>query len=1539
VRKDFVASALFLSDQLDINEHVAATLLMRSTTESSRVSSDPVDTAVILYHGERGYLLACLDVILKTARDDSVSDHVRAVCRQFMQEIIGQPITAINNSTIVSYVSKLISTLENLSKSIKAIRNTGSIVGKTPDAGSGKLGEHIYELRIESLADERISIAQIIYHVTSLYDIDTKDRATLLGLLEEAELTDPATAYVIIAMVATLSQENQREEQTPSSATMEFINTFHNRLMSRGSKVPVIKAVIVLQWVLYLRNPVREKAVIDAENTKITDQVVKDLLTHAIDADVFGFMNEYFLYFKQVNAVIDTGRKVIKYEDSDDSNTTKMTDTTNYHNFNADIRIDFQPFVIHEIGKVVISIITTLRRYLQELKLSEEDTNISVQTPHTTENTTDSKEPCRDLQHFLTLLASVYRDRINEGIIFWRGSEQNGLLFFTKWLLDIKVEPTICAAFDFLGSIATGDTCALEMYKLFDVGVGADIASYPLFSWGKLFSALEFHANNLKNVTEDKSLSVIEHQLLLNFLTILKQTVQYSKDARKAFWPNNNFKSPHVLLEIINRKTSRQLRAAVYDVLSAFCSAWGGGVEGLGREISLDVWRFFEGSDMLVGESQSIPGLLQEFQIEKISRMFPATLSFIRLIGSAIHTQSKREALVSGFQAPEPSIPLDLGKGTENPGATPFISLIVDDIFVNLGSQVYAFAEGRWQLTEACLMVMENSVESFDLEMFEDESIQKYLDEATGPTPGIESTLLWYLTHPGFQVMSRILSGKPLVAELFNVIEECAKKETKEVENMPYHKQCLLRALRILLRVLDLQNTFCRILIPYINSFSKRTDSSKLKLGDYAFNPLPSVVPLIRHILFKAQVLDRIALLVNYEDQEEICFLSTKILHGLTIDNKEVEGTDKFKTLTQASLSASLTGLGSSVTSVLSSGNSPETIIFGFSERLSINLPEVMTCDDYEYDTSNIPFWHAQTTMENTYNYPNDYQPRIKYSVRLAILDLLLENAKQQKTSPTLTEFLLGYDLSKTNTLNKIQDTEVNQPRLVCFHAILDIMRQGIEKNQALTGAMIEDTAEPTLPLIDTHPILAEKCYELIYRFCANESLSLSTMRYLRNRENFFYKQFQIMSSRLEYNIQVDSPTFSGTMILADGTQIKTDFFKLRSKLHQRAWLLHCIALELHTTIAIGQKTEASKLLELLYGRKNVRSDDDMDTSDQQEISMFTGNPSQTFQQPLVKMLELVSSLEFAWLDDLENAVVVKMKDLHYWKEEFYENKFEITNERGCRIYDVRKAYRDLHSKHTNKYADTLYKDAAETEMGSILSFYMAENHRREIAHGKLHCLKAWKEVIHVTLIECFDLIGVETRENMVHELLQMLLEKMAHTKNGDNMMLKSMSEIVCALVIQLRKDESSKPASQLPIEKLKLFFSGIVDSICRKDTSFEVRGDLYSAMNSFLMYINGHGRDRAYKQLETHIIGQISAKDSKLLHTLCNDATYGLDIWKTTSFIGLDALNNAALQAGSSVVQNDLIDKNFLRNTIEEIRNEDKALTNLLEQTDGKMI
>ncbi|KAI8337345.1 nucleoporin Nup186/Nup192/Nup205, partial [Blakeslea trispora] len=1507
VSQEFVTKTLFLSDQLNINEYVAATLLTHANTEAEYTKKDSIDAAVLLYHQERGYLLACLDVILKSIKDASVSESVQFVCSQFIADLLREDI-----SSDETYISKLLSTLNRLTQSIHAIMETGTVVGQVPAAGSGKLGESISEYRIHELNEERISLAQIIYHVNSIFEFDTKDKLSMLYMLEEAELTDHATAYILMAMLSALSHSSIEEE--PSSETLLFIDQFHQRIMTSGSRVPVIKAVIVLQWVLYLMNPVRRNKVIGSQFNMRSESIIQQLLDHALEVDIFRFMSEYLLYFQQPNAKIDTDRPVIK--SSVDTENGKRVDKSDYRNINANIRSDFQVFVIFQLEQLSISVIRILLDWLQKLKYKEEDSTTPTQTASsidTTRQCTASNGQCRDLQYFLQFLASVFRNRINEGHIFWDRS-QDGLNHFARWLLDVHVVGTVGAAFSFFASISTGDLSAAHMFHFFKAGTEVQLSSSTLFSWGKPLAALQYYEIQLEEKPEEVTATIPspEEYLLLNFLDIMKQCVQYSQEARCAFWTDPALQCQAILIHALNRPTSAHIRAALFDVLAAFCSSWGGGVNQIGRGIASKVWMILEGSNMLVPQRRSAqerllyqkPGILQELELERKSRVYTETLAVIRLIGTAIHTQSKREAIASGFVQVDSSIPHNLGEGTRSPGSIPYISLVMDHIFLSLRDQKYVYAEARWELTEACLMVFENSIASLDLSEYNDELLRSLLDnkhKLSLPNPDTESKLLQTMVHPGFQVMTRILAGGRVIDELFHIMDECAQKKTKDTIGVPYHRQCLIRVLRILDFLLDRQDTLMKVVVPFIANSSKQNSHSEFKLAGHVFTPLPSLAPLSQLFLFQNTALIALALLINYEESEQVGYLVTRILHKLTNDDtKETEFKQDQIALSQTAYANLFTNLASGITSVLSSSDKAESIVYGFSQRLLLNMAENTTYDDFDYDFNSIPFWLAQDTLSNIHDYPVEFKTSTSTSTRLAIINLLLESTQRKNAgSHSLVEFLLGYESSNVPSIDRIQDRIDNQPRLIFFHTLLELLRQGISSTGDSSGedTMMNDAGEQAKLLIDSHPILAEKCYELIYRLCSKRHTSTSTLRYLRNRENFFYKQFDAMTPRIEDDIGLNenfTSYFTGTIHTADGTRILTDYFRLRSKLHQRAWLLETMVLEFKTTMHMGQKQEAAKLLELLYGHKplvsentDANGDSHMDGQRKESNNMFSSSvPSSSgshyasrYQQPLAKMLELISSLDFTWFDSMTELVTESFEPQIFVGLDFFQ--YQIHNERGCLVYDIRTIYEQLKA-HQQAYR-LQDNPLADNEIGQILAQAVSSNHHREIAHAKLHCLCAWKDLVHITFIEGSNLLHGVARETIIHDMLTMLLLKLSqtNTQGYDEPMLKSMSEIILNLVNKLKESMTTKRTSQLPVEKLHLIFEGIIACISQENSTVVVRGNMYIALTSFLIYITQHDRDATSQQLEQHILDTVLANHARVISTLRNDAFNGSSIWK----------------------------------------------------------
>ncbi|KAG0171913.1 hypothetical protein DFQ28_000778 [Apophysomyces sp. BC1034] len=1593
VNNEFANEVLFLSDQLDIDEHIAATLLLHGMEQSSRVNSNTIDTAILTYHKERGYLLACIDTILKTAKDASVSENIRFVCREFMAEIMQERVYlgSRDSTPTGSFPSKILQSIKKLEAIIKTISSTGSLETTQPPIAHstterGKLGEEITAMRIKLLKDERISLAQILYHLSSLFWVGSDDLIAMTENLETSDLTDITLPYLLLAVAAAISPANHVREITGQGLAFNerFFKTYHERITQTLWKVPAVKSVVVMQWTLFIVCAAHLNHAL-AETLPLKEEDIEKLIFGAISADVFPFMNHYLLYFQQENASIDSDRGLLKSSVTDGNRMATeelKIDPSDYTKFNADIREEFQTFFIYELEQMAVAFVENMSSVLRSLKYREEDTNVPIQTPSSTKNaiisSSDSPDRCRDLEAFLLLLASIFRNRLNAGTKFWT-REDSGLFTFVKWTTDIKVAGTVIACYDFLGSIAAGDICAQHAFNFLEHGtLRTDLSASNLISWGKPMAALQFYIPILREKDSKAVIPEVEEELLRKFFYLMTQVVQYSLDARTSLWSDAVLRVRDGVAEALISRTSINFRAMMYDLLAAFCSPWGGGVQDVGRKISLETWDFLENSNFFISkkeESQAAEseqkdvttkcllrppvGFLQDLDMEKASKVYAVTHSVVNLLSSMIHVPSKRDELVSGFRPTGPSVRPMLGRETRTPGVAPYISLVIDSVFLALDSQRYLYAGSKWQLADACLKVMENSVRSFDLTHLQDmvaytkkHPVPKYSNAMQGlndassgnTTPGLlEEALLVYIMHPGFEVIKRILSGTRVVTEMCKIIEG-GLSETGN-RKIPYYTQCVTRCLRILHRTFEIQDAFCNVLAAKIKERTTKNASTEIDLGNFTFPPLPPLTPLSQILLYRTNAIVQVAQLVNCEDQEEICFLSTKILHALS---KEPRPDKVTKNIASAGGYTVVTGFGGKVAAVLAACKDALPIIYNFSERLEIDHPETTTYDDYEYDINNIPFWRAEKTLNDTYSVNTDFQPQMTSSVRLAILDMLLESTDLEKASPSLAEFLLGYTDLRSGVTGRVGDLRSGAATATCLLSILDLLRQGIGNDED----KMDDDDKP-LPLIATHPIFAEKCYQLIYRLCANEEVSNATMRYLRSTENFFYNQFKAMSARLEQSTVYDTSVLPGVMVCADGTRMKTDFFALLSQLHQRAWLLESVALELHTTASMGRNSDLIRLLGLLYGYEETRNEENIDFMDteHEDTNIFSLTTS-NFEQSLVKILEIVSSLEFRWVDELEEDST-DIDPSHFVN--FDPRSFEIENERGCLVYDIRSIYKlfreEQRQREVNKTIVT--EDdwfAFEDEMGRILQKLMEENHSREISHGKFHCLRAWKQVVQVTLSQCFDLFPFEARERIIYGLLSMLLPKLRKSECVDNHILEGLSEVILRLLTRLQEDklrqgilriapvsDAQFATSRLPNEKLRLICRGLLDCIQEDGMTAAVRGDMYTALVTFLQYVGGERSECIGSNLKSDIIDLI-VSDEKILDMLCNDASDGQGLWKSTAYIALDALYTSASEKSSATILSFLTKKNFLRYSIDMIRREDSAFLNILEQESGSL-
>ncbi|KAI8084516.1 nucleoporin Nup186/Nup192/Nup205 [Halteromyces radiatus] len=1467
--EEFIKETLLLSDELDINEHVAATLLYHGQAESNRVNSERIYACIELYHTERGYLLACLEIILKSISDASLDDQIKERLLQFIDDIMtDDAIPFGENGPTGTFPSKLLQTAKKLNTMIKSLNKNDSLGASATTTTtttsttigsqqlqtmptSSQLDIKITAMRIDKLKDERIYLMQILYHLALLFWLKGDDLLTILGYVEKSNLSTLTTPYLSMILMAALSPTIDIHKNGKDMALdTDLVQKCHDKIQQKEQwKVPALRSMITLQWVSFLMTALQRNPDLESK-LAINELKCKELASDSMSSSrVFGFMNDYLLRFQQQDgqSVEEQDKKNYVTEDNAMVLDGLTVDPGDYTKFHADIKPDFQEVVVYEIKELTTFIIKHLTDVLRDLNYQQEDKVYQMGTVVTKGaaivGPEDELYNKQDPELFFTLLASIYRHgKINQGLWFWiqNDSMENS---FVKWVIDnIKLVGTMRACFEFFGAISCGDLCAPHAFRFFELGTvrTPSIANSQLFSWGKLFAAIHFYVPLLRQATEacPAEFPPGEEDLLKTFLYLLKQVVQYSGEARVALWNDPVYRVRDSLTELANSSISASLRASLCDVMAAFCSPWGGGINDVGRNISLQIWHIIEHGNVFIIKQQKqkqqqqqqssmnqLSGFLKELSLEREARSYTETLSALNLLVNLIHTQSKRDELQSGFSPLVSSIPMDLGKETRFPGAQPYISTVIDDVLLVLDDQRYKVPNEKWALTEMCLKILENSVFSFDLSQL----LESHVAWQQSPTykSEVDRVLCYYITHPGFEVIMRILSGATLIGELFKIIERGRKAIINSRTPSKSIPSSLVRCLRILFRVMQLQDAFGNLLVPDVLRSSTRLPSGNYKLDDLTFAPWPSLAPVGNHMLCSKSVIVQLAELVDFGDYEEICYLSSKILHGLSMEPSTSR--EQYDVSRVAGISHVYGGLGSQLAELLAMSDHSYDIIRGISERFGIEQPERTTYDDYDFDINNIPFWMATQILNNKYRYENDFdQQFMTSSVRVAILDMLLDNAPNDKPSPNLTEFLLGIEaLTPTRTSllenNDRHHTQARGAKLICLHAILDMLRANLNVSSL---EQVEYQDQSFLPLTATHPVLAEKCYQLIYRLCARKSTSFKLMQYLRLRDDYFYNQLEAMLSTLSVytlgNNHQNTFTTPGAMVFTDGSKVTCDMIHLRSELHQRAWRLKTIAIELHVLFDTKSKTDATRLLNLLYG-----DDDNNTTTDQQRLA--------SVEEPFTSFMDLPTTLDFTWEDDLIKKNTLA---LHYF-DRFDAKLFQTTSVTGCKVNDIRSIYGYLRRQQRNlQQAGTLMMDtdnwAAEKEMGDLLRHVMADNHAREIQHGQHHCFDAWLQVIQITVIDNFDFLPPTKRERILGVLMIKLVSLLTKYKQDEKLLMGVAHTL---LLFMQRLHHEDHPATLIHQQ-----LYGVFENLVRLMPSMpkQVRPILYAAMVHLVQTLRG---------------------------------------------------------------------------------------------------
>ncbi|KAG0223100.1 hypothetical protein BGW41_005705 [Actinomortierella wolfii] len=1546
VNEQFIAETIALSDHLDINEFVAASLLHHGIQEQEKFDRSAKEVAILLYHRERIALLSCLYDVVDTNPTKCSAD--------FLQGIKPFRIEALS-ATGGNVAVKVLKQIDSTNKEIKKLR--GSLSATSPLVQ--QFGMSALQHRLELLEQEHLQLATILFAIAFYHELTLSELKDTIVALQSMTLSDPAALYLTATVMAALeiSKEHSilRDRDTlPSYATERNISAEIAPLVTQGNwSVPAMQAVVLVQFALCVCNAFEDKpyALVADEYEKMADK--------GINLNAFQFMASYLLGFKSYVPIADNQFE-LPFELSNDSlgileQNIDGFDTVIGKPSTTPMMPLMQDNMITLFEYVIRDLILKFYPLLRKIKHREEDVQRHHTLPSTFGSTRATGSTRNDLEAFFTVIALVYKDRPEAGISFWPNNDDR-LYGFLKWGSDCKV--TARSYFDMLAALATGPTCAQNAYEFLKsnggrYGTHVTSASTSLCSWRKLFEAIELYTESLSKDDGGRStmetIRPDEQALLKSLLNLLKIVAQYSPGARAAMNEAKNFRVLHILFRFLICPLTVDLKAAVLDAIAAFA-----GHSTLGNESVNITWDFLDQARILpkvymtpiqdksvAAESTlsavsssgaAAPNLkgqeawdlgigMDIEEIETSNETYPETIAFVNLLSSLIQVPPTANELLSTLTTAAAKQSVVAKQGS----IIPYVRFTLDVIFVKALNRPYRTSDEKWRVVDACLTLVERCLKSFD--------ITSYIvgDSTHGETGGDRSLeqvqqqeALRATQHPAFEILTRILSGGDELRELLRVIGTGVDVVNRQYNSCPQLASSVAKSFRILSKIIELQDVF----MEYIVQSLLTTTSTRSTV-------LASLAPVEQHLAFYHDSVIDIACYINCNVSSEICSLSITILDRLAASPQFTNGSFQRGS-----------GAVNRLVRLIESSPQSKQILYGFAQKVESEEDDVFgdlaTLDDADDMQVDGPS-KASSSIAPILT------PRAATgsSIRLQILQLLLDNLAEERNPPTITHFLLGLETQKHTVRSKEKELGASSSVL---YAILDLLRRGT------TSA---SEGEPwSEPLYFTHPQLAEKCQELIYRLCADSYTSAATMRFLRTSEAFFYRQLLALPTHFEEGMQGQQ----GTLRRVDGSYVHGNFEKLLSQLYQRAWVMRTAALEMRIAYDSNQRSEVVQLLSVLYNStESAKTISNGSLSDGVSVLKATNG---RLVQPKMKILELLDSLGFGWEDEL----TIKEIERYYFADVKIDSCFE-KDSHGVDLFNIFKVFEVLLAKKAQLEQEGVVstpsqKVAAQSEIAAILQQCLARNHARSLEASKKTAYIAWREMVEMTMGHTFDLLKGETRGSMIIEILTAVLSKIQQEPAVEiNVIL---SRVALCLIQRLRSDQlyqfilqatTSDPTSlegHLPTEQLQTFARSLIACILKPGTPLS-RCNLYSTFVDYLHYtreardmILASQKSSYYQQAMYRVDGEIipagkvdaawdavsaanqylvSEAGDRLYEMVCRDASDVDPVCKIAAYTLLNSLCALFRNEHRNPVIMHIVRRNYLKHFIEVMAREDSEL------------
>ncbi|KAK4877381.1 hypothetical protein RN001_009887 [Aquatica leii] len=752
--KDLYQEAIILSDMYNLNEFVALDLLCTAQMQMPFYYGLPRGlVAVLLYYDGRKCIASSLRLLVQARRGVSWSFNTSTELTDYVTNFTNQLI----DNGLFNRIFELLHTLD-LSKEIDKLQENVALGGP----------RHRKQV-IDLFNDIRYCLAEIVFLWAAQTGIPREPTVSLINCLRQLKIEedssgsmDNVTFYLLMALLSAidLSIIHIRDDgehivqSLPILADKEYIPMLCTELspskpkwVSEGLQAMSTFALSVTCASLRLV----------PQNSLIQSTISKEMpfFFAAIDMKIFDFMKNKFLCNEMV------------YTDE---------------------------ILQRRIHCLLTDFIVQMFPHVKEMQMKAKETACLMQA-FVREGLEPPPHLSRYFETFMEVVTQFYsKDPLNlhYSLEFWFLEDAQSfrtpprsmvLSKFVKMIGESVPSLLFVPYLNMLSSLSSSQPSAkhcFNMLKQTSFGYNNTV------SWDHFFMSFNQYYNNLKQeigpttdtmyrrAVHHKGITPQEIQGLHAVLKLIRTIAEYDDFSRLALCEHPGWAPLNILLGLVSCSVPISIKADLLLTLAALSKS---------PETALQTWNNIEASQILntvpTTSSYQPRGIQTEIdEIESRMEEYPLTQALLKLLD--VLTDS--------------GIPRTLGAGPRRPGFDPYLTFIVNSVFLKFNFRSYKHMEERWIIAATCLKLLSKFLSQYEPQ-------------------GADFAKTEFNSPPGYHLMLQLNSKSEFLNLILLIMEECLKLFLQCISfpGQTYVEDCSVKCLNILERALALQTTFSKL--------------------------------------------------------------------------------------------------------------------------------------------------------------------------------------------------------------------------------------------------------------------------------------------------------------------------------------------------------------------------------------------------------------------------------------------------------------------------------------------------------------------------------------------------------------------------------------------------------------------------------------------------------------------------------------------------------------------------------------------------------